>query len=665
MASPRPTAATSQLTQALALHQQGRLAEAAAGYRAVLATQAAQADALHLLGVIELQSGKPGDAIAWISKAIASDGRNPAFHNNLGIALEGVSRFEEAAASYERASALTPAFAEAHYNRGNVLDRLNQSQAALGCLDTAIQCRPAYPEAHFARAAVLRKLGRTEAAVESYGQAIAVKTDYADAYYNRANALRALNRAQEAVEDYRRAIQYKPDFSAAYNNCGNALKSLEQPQAALEAFDQAIRLNPAYADAHNNRGNVLRELKNVPAAIASFRKVIGLNPSHAEAWNNLGNALAAQRQFAEAIESYGKAIALNPDYAEPYSNRGNTLRDLGRLPEAMTSYEQAIALKPDYADAQWNHSLCLLLAGDFAEGWKKYEWRWQNAVLRKARRDFPQPLWLGEQSLAGKTLLLHAEQGLGDTLHFCRYVPMLRDLGARVLLEVQAPLQGLMAALDGVAEVVVKGQPLPAFDVHCPLLSLPLALGTRQDDVPAHVPYLAAPAGKKAQWTNRLGPSTGLRAGLVWSGSASHTNDRNRSIALAELLRHLPVGVDYISLQKDIRPEDSHALDTHPQIRRFDSEIADFTDTAALCELVDVVISVDTSVAHLAGALGRPVWIALPFNPDWRWMLARDDSPWYPSARLYRQSASGDWDGVARRIAADLERLMGSVPSNQ
>ncbi|MDP2816818.1 MAG: tetratricopeptide repeat protein [Polaromonas sp.] len=644
----------SRLAQALGLHQEGKLAEAAAGYSEVLASNPAQADALHLLGVIELQTNKPVQAMDWINRAIASDGRHPVFHNNLGIALESMNRLEDAAASYGQALTLNAAFAEAHYNRGNVLDKLIQPLAALASLDVAIQCRPVYVEAHFARGSVLRKLGQGEAAVESYGRALAIKPDYAEAYFNRAIALRSLNRTQDAVDDYRRAIQFRPDFPTAYNNCGNALKKLAQFPAALEAFDQAIRLDPSFADAYNNRGNVLRALKNIPAAIESFRKVIGLDPAYPEAYNNLGNALMEQRKVQQAIDNYDQAIALKADYAKPYSNRGNALRDIGRLDAAMARYEQALALKPDYADAQWNHSLCLLLAGDFVQGWKKYEWRWQNAVLQRAARGFTQPLWLGEQPLAGKTILLHAEQGLGDTLQFCRYVPLVRDLGARVILEVQAPLQHLLAGLDGAASVVVKGRPLPAFDLHCPLLSLPLAFGTVPDDVPAGMPYLAASPAKKEQWQRRLGSPVGMRVGLVWSGNADHTNDRNRSISLAELVGHVPAGVEYISLQKEVRVEDSATLAANPQIRCFDQEIEDFTDTAALCELVDVVISVDTSVAHLAGALGRPVWIALPFNPDWRWMLERDDSPWYPSARLYRQQTAGDWHGVARRIAADL-----------
>ena len=657
---PQPGAGNrmaARLAQGVALHQQGKLAQAAARYREVLASQPAQVDALHLLGLIELQANRPAQAIDWISRAIAADGRHAAFHNSLGSALEAVNRLDEALASYCRALALHGSYAEAHYNRASALDKLGQPEAGLLSLDAAIQCRPAYAEAHFARGSLLRRLGQAEAAVESYGLAIAARNDYPDAYFNRANALRTLKRTQQAVDDYRRAIELKPDFAAAHNNCGNALKSLGQFQAALEAFDQAISLNPGFADAHNNRGNVLRELKNIPAAIDCFRKVIALNPAHAEAWNNLGNALIAQDSFQEALDSYGKAIAIKADYAEPYSNRGNVLRDLGRLQEAMQSYEQALALKPDYADAHWNHSLCLLLAGAWTQGWKKYEWRWKNAVLKKAKRAFSPPLWRGEQALDGKTLLIHAEQGLGDTLQFCRYAPLLQGRGARVILEVQAPLQRLMAGLGGVAEVFVKGQALPAFDLHCPLLSLPLAVGTTPGDIPASMAYLAAPAASKAHWQQRLGMHAGLRVGLVWSGNPEHTNDCNRSILLAEMVRHLPAGVEYISLQKEIRAQDSGTLADNPQIRRFDSEIVDFTDTAALCELVDVVISVDTSVAHLAGALGRPVWIALPFNPDWRWMLERSDSPWYDSVTLYRQQTAGQWGPVLERMAADLGRL--------
>ena len=314
-------------------------------------------------------------------------------------------------------------------------------------------------------------------------------------------------------------------------------------------------------------------------------------------------------------------------------------------------------MRPGDARPHWNKALALLLAGDYAPGWALYEYRWKNDETKHHRRDFAHPLWLGDTPLAGKTILLHAEQGLGDTIQFCRYAKHVAELGARVILQVQPSLLPLLGSVEGVAQLVGEGKALPEFDLHCPLLSLPHALRASVDCIPSHVSYLTADAVRVGQWQQRLGPRQRPRVGLAWSGAAGHDNDRNRSIALAELLRHLPAGVDYISLQKDLRPADA-AVIAGSALRHFGDDLRDFADTAALCELMDVVISVDTSVAHLAGALGRPTWVLLPHAPDWRWLLGTDRSPWYPTARLYRQGADGAWAGVLDRLAVDVAALV-------
>ncbi|WP_341915705.1 tetratricopeptide repeat protein [Polaromonas sp. YR568] len=578
-------------------------------------------------------------------------------HINCGVALASLRQLTSAMACYDQAIALSPDSAEAHNNRGNALSELNQPDAALKSLHRAIALKPDFSDAHNNLGRALGALQQAQAALESFDQAIALKPDFADAFNNRGLALWGLDRMEAAIESYEQAIVLQPNFSEAYNNRGNALRALGKLEAAINSFDQAIALRPDYFEAYSNRGNALIELGQFRAALESYEKAIEFSADYFEAYSNRGNALTKLGQLRAAVESYDKAIEIKPGYAEAHYNRGIALGELKQALPAIASYEKAIALKDDYVAAHWNQALCLLQAGDLERGWQKYEWRWQVEGMRKAVRSFAEPAWFGKETLQGKTILLHAEQGLGDTLQFCRYAKLVSDSGARVILEVQEPLVKLMSGLDGVAELVAGGKPRSAFDYHCPLLSLPLALGTRLNNIPASQAYLTSPAGKTAQWSIRLGAKTRPRVGLVWSGRATHKNDHNRSFLLSALLPFLPVEFQYISLQKELHDEDRETLRRHPHILHFEEDIDEFTDTAALCALVDVIVTVDTSVAHLAGALGRPVWIALPFNPDWRWLLERDDSPWYPSAKLYRQEVAEVWDPVFKKIGAHLRRF--------
>jgi tetratricopeptide (TPR) repeat protein len=537
-----------------------------------------------------------------------------------GFALHQEEKIAQAQELYQQVLVLQPRNFDAQHLLGVIAHQTGNPSRAAELIGKAIEINPRDAVAHNNHAAALENLKQYEAAVKSYDQAIALKADYAEAYTNRGNALRALKRYELAIESHDSAIRYRPDFAGAYYNRGIVLGDLGRLEAAIESYDKAIALKADYAEAYNNRGTALRNLAQPHAA----------------------------------LDSYDKAIAFRANYAEAYSNRGNALKDLNRHRAALESYEKAIALKPNDAGAHLSHSLCLLLTGDFQSGWRKYEWRWGEKDLKETRRSFAQPLWLGKEPLKGKTILLHSEQGLGDTIQFCRYAKLVNDLGARVVLEVQPPLVSLLTSLEGVAELVARGSALPAFDYHCPLLSLPLAFRTNLDNIPATSSYLDASPTKVTQWTTRLGEKTKPRVGLVWSGSTGHKNDRNRSIPLGELLNHLPNDFQYISIQKELRDADKGTLEKRPDVLHFGEELKDFTDTAALCGLVDVVLSVDTSVAHLAGALGKSVWILLPFNPDWRWLLDRNDSPWYPSVRLFRQSQYDDWGSVISTIGETL-----------
>lgn len=431
-----------------------------------------------------------------------------------------------------------------------------------------------------------------------------------------------------------------------------ALHQRGQLAQAQTLFTNLLKIDPRHADALFLLGVIAGQTKQHGSAADLIGKAIAIRPDNPFFYYNRGVAFKELTRHDAAVECYDKAIALKPDYAQAHSNRGLALKELGQFDAALASYDRAIAIKPDDVEAHWNKALALLLRGDFAQGWNLHEWRWKRGKI--ALRDFQQPLWLGHETIAGKTILLHAEQGLGDAIQFCRYVQLVADLGARVILEVQAPLIGLFEKFPGVSQLVAKGTGLPEFDCHCPLMSLPLAFNTDLNSIPVSPKYLSADANKLSTWSSRLGQQTGPRIGLVWSGSATHTKDHSRSVLLSALLDQLPAGPQYVSLQKEVREVDKAALESNPQILHFGDEISDFTDTAALCELMDVVISVDTSVAHLSGALGQRTWVLLPFIPDWRWLLDRDDSPWYPDVKLYRQTAAGDWDSVFAKVKADL-----------
>jgi hypothetical protein len=407
-----------------------------------------------------------------------------------------------------------------------------------------------------------------------------------------------------------------------------------------------------------NYGNALLELKRPAEALANYDRALRLNPVNVIALYNRGVALADLQRPQEALEAYAHVIAARPDHAHAHYGMGNMLTALHRTSEARAAFDRAIALQPDNADFHLNKAFTCLLAGDFATAWPLYEWRWQTEAVAPLRRALQAPLWRGGHDLRGKHILLHAEQGFGDTLHFCRYAPLVAARGAHAVLEVQPALVSLLRTLPGVETVIGRGDPLPPFDVQCPLLSLPLAFATTLASVPADVPYLRSDPARVAAWRSRLGERTRPRVGVAWSGSGSLEHDQ-RSLPLATLGDALPAGIEYIALQKDMPPEDAEVLAARGDMRNLGVEVADFADTAALIAAVDVVVTVDTAVAHLAGALAQPVWLLLPFDVTWRWLLDRDDSPWYPTARLFRQQAQGEWAVPLAAVRAALAERFG------
>ena len=547
---------------------------------------------------------------------------SPATLVEQGLALHLQGQLTKAQAIYEHVLKIQPDHFDALQLLGTLLLDTKQFAQALDLLTSALQINP----------------------------------NHAASYSNRGNALLGLQRFKEAITSFDGAIHLNPDLAQAYSNRSNALQALQRFNEALVSCDQAIRLKPDYAEAYSNRGNALQALQRVEDAIASFDSAISFKPDYTEAYFNRGNALQALQRFDEVITSFDDAIRLKPDYEQAYSNRGNALQALQRFEEAIASYQHAIAINPDCADAHWNLSLCYLVGGNFKEGWQEYEWRWKSEESSKTAgvRSFSEPLWLGEEVLKEKTILLYAEQGLGDTIQFSRYVPLVAKLGAKVILEVQRPLVNLLKNVEGLSQILAKGDTLPAIDYQCPLLSLPLAFKTELNSIPPPSQKITGDSAKMIKWQMTLGVKTKPRVGLVWSGSVIHKNDHYRSITLSKLLPYLPSHIEYVCLQAELRDVDIELIAQHTEIQYFGDALEDFTDTAALCELMDLVISVDTSVAHLSAALGKKTWVLLPYTPDWRWQLDRGDSPWYPSIELYRQPAIGDWTSVLEKVKLDL-----------
>ena len=574
-----------------------------------------------------------------------------------GIVFHRAGMLENAQDIYEKTLIAQPDHFDAMHLLGLIAYQTANFELAEHLIKGAITLNPKNASYHSNLGNVLKANHKYDDAILSYDQAIQLKPDFTYTYYNRGNALLIQRKLQDAIKSFDQAIAISPEFTEAYNNRGNALKDLKRLEEAIASYDMAIQIKPDYAEAYNNRGNALKDLKRLEESIASYDMAIQIKPDYAEAYNNRGNALKERRKIDAAIRDYSQAIDLKPNCFEAFNNQGNGLKEKKQLSAAIASYNKAIEIKPDFAEAYWNKSLALLLSGDYINGWEFYEWRWQRHEFASLKRDFLQPLWLGTPSLLNKSILLHGEQGFGDTIQFFRYAKLVSDLGAKVILEVQKPLITLLEDLDGIAFATTRGEKLPEFDFHCPLMSLPHALKTTVDTIPTRNPYILSKLAKVAIWETKLGKRIKPRVGVVWSGNRRHKNDHARSISLKQLLLYLPENCQYISLQKGLSLAEGKLLHENPQILNFAHELHDFSDTAALTELLDCIVSVDTSVAHLAAAMGKKTWVLLPNDPDWRWFLDREDSPWYPTIKLYRQPVPGDWFSVFARVREDLLSL--------
>jgi tetratricopeptide (TPR) repeat protein len=635
--------------QAEHTHGNGRFAKAEQFCLRILAIDVRHAQALHLLGIIAYQTGRYEIAVRMIRRAIAVNEVQPFYHSNLGNALQVQGRLDEAVASYERALTINPGYAEAHSNLGIALKAQGKLDEAVTSYERALTINPGYAEAHSNLGNALQVQGKLDEAMACYKRALTINPGYAEAHSNLGNALQVQGKLDEAMACYKRALTINPGYAEAHDNLGNALQAQGKVDEAMACYKRALTINPDYADAHYNLGNALQVQGKAEEAVASYERALTINPGYAEAHSNLGSALQAQGKVDEAMACYKRALTINPGYAEAHSNLGIALKAQGKLDEAVASYERALTINPGYAEARWNLSLTQLLQGDFAVGWRNYESRY---FLKWRPRNFPQPLWHGE-SLNGARILLHAEQGLGDSLQFLRYVPIVQAAGGAVVLDLPEPLFRIAAGMSSDFVLKTSGEPLPPFDWQCPLMSLPLALGTTLETIPATVPYLTVPEEALHSAASRSWPKDGLRVGLVWAGNPTQLNDLNRSVPLSILKPLLDIeGIHFFSLQMgsanvQLAAAQAPIVDLAPAI-------GDFADTAALIAHLDLVIAVDTSVVHLAGALAKPVWVLLSFASDWRWLLDREDSPWYPTARLFRQSRQGDWQSVIKQVRTQL-----------
>ncbi len=661
----QPSNAAMHANQGTALSELRRYAEAVACFDRAVALQPDLAAGYLGRGSALLHLGQLEQALANLGKAVRLAPKMAQAHNALGVALEQANRLAEARHCFEQALAFEPDHAEAHHNLGLVLADLGRPADALACIDRALALRPQHAAAHSNRGSQLLALNRTAEALTSFERALALQPDAAIGHHNRGLALMMLDRRGEALASFDRALAIAPGSVAALLWRAKALNGLGRAAEALTSLDITLKSELLQFETHLQRGVALMKLERYEESAASFGRALALDPNCAEALNNRGAALMRVFRPVEALEDFEKSIVCRPNYVEAHINAGNTLKGLGRYVEALRSIDRALALKPEDPTATWSKAVLKLALGDFREGWRLYEARFRLPHARSARR-FDAPRWSGAEPLAGKTLFVHSEQGLGDTLQFCRYLGLLEEKGAEVVLEVQPQLIKLLRTLDSRAVIISRGDPLPRFDFHTPLLSLPLNLGTDADSIPRSVPYVKVDPSSVRVWQEKLAALPGFRVGLNWHGNPDaekHSALQARSFPLsaASALAELP-GISLVSLQKGAGAEQlaqvafggSVAQLTDPQ-RLGPDEIAD--ETAAIMMGLDLVITADTALAHLAGALGVPVWVVLQSVPDWRWFIEREDSPWYPTMRLFRQRSRGDWREVLGRVARELAAL--------
>lgn len=607
-------------------YQAGQLAQAESLCQKILAADASQVDALNLLGVVMFLTGRKELALHHLQEAARLKPDFADAHNNLANMLRDMGRSAEAIAAYERCLQLAPQHMDALDNLAKALREARQFSRAESVYRRLLKLRPNSEDAHYRLGLTLKDLGEMPAALESFRQALKIRGNHVD----------------------------------ALNHLGITLLNLKRPAEAAEAFQQAIRFKPDHPAAHCNLGNALWELGRLDDALVQCQKAAQIDPQSSQALNNLGGVLIELGRNDEAIEVFQRLMQLEPENSGARGNLAAALMSRGDISAALVELDQILCREPECAEARKNRGIACLSVGDFARGWADYEWRWQTKEFTP--RKFAQPAWRGEE-LAGKTVLVYAEQGFGDSLHFVRYLPLLQARGARVVFECKPAMPQLLKNVSGIDELVAGGQPLPPFDFHAAIMSLPhlLRLPDPSDSPPP--PYVFADEHLIAHWKAELAGISGVKVGINWQGRPTHKRDRFRSVPLAQFLPLAQIpNVRLFSLQKGFGVEQLQSSPAREKIvdlgSRLDESTGAFMDTAAVLHNLDLVITCDTALAHLAGALGRPVWLALSAMPDWRWLLTGETTVWYPTMRIFRQHKLGEWNSVFAQISAALSLLL-------
>ena len=605
-------------------------------------------------------NGKPiraSDTLPTLSSAPDKD--TPAAFFEAGLRLLQAGQFQAAEQCGRQALMLDADHADSLHLMGLLSLLANQHALAVEWFAQAIRQNPDIADYFFNLANALQEQGRIEEAIKSFDRGLMLQPTYAEGWYAMGELLQQQKRFDEAIMSYDLALKHNASYWQAANASGLLYFETMRYGEALACFTRSTEIDPSQAGAFNHVSQCNWALRRYEDALESGFKAIALAPENPELNKNVGLLLQKLDCHEEAIAWLDKALVLRPDFAPALNDRSTSLFALRRIGEAFAAIDRAIAVDPACADYHWNKALLQLLIGDF-KGWRGREWGRRCTLVNFVDRKFAEPQWFGEEPIAGKTILLHGDEGLGDTIQFCRYARLVAARGARVILEVHDALHSLLSGLDGVAACLPKSaDALPDFDLHCPLSALPLAFNTQLEAIPAASSYLPPlPDGRTQEWKARLGAHDKLRVGLVWSGNPGHSNDRSRSMTLRAMSAILDSDARFYSLQKEPRPEDKATLTERSEIVDLTQHLTDFVETAALVSCLDLVVTVDTSVAHLAAALGRPTWILLPFTPDYRWLLGRDDSPWYPTVRLFRQDEAYDYARVLDRVRRELDALI-------
>ncbi len=664
------------------------LDEATAHYKRALDMEPDNARAHINLANALRAGGKLDEAIAHYVKALDIEPNNAGAHINLGNLLRARGRLDEAVAHYRKALEIEPDNAGAHLNLGNVLQARGILDDAAAHYEKALAIKPGHAGVHINLGNILQAQGKLDESMAHYRKALEIEPDHAAAHINLGNLLQARGKFDDAIAHYKKALPTDTGNAALYNNLGGAILGAHGDlNDAAAYFGHALALEPRYAEAYCNLGNVFNAQGRLDDAVICYQRALTLGPDRPDFHNELGNALRDQGKLAPARECCERALALNPDYPEAHYNLGNVFGDQGKLDDALACYERALALKPDYADAHTNLIITLrdqgrigdalacckralafhpdsadthfcdaylrLLTGDFVAGWREYEWRWLTKDVTP--HGLTLPLWDGKD-LRGRTILLHCEQGLGDNIQCVRFGRLVKEKGGTVLLSCPNSLARLFQGVAGIDGIFPDGRHLPGYDVHAPLMSLPGLFQTVLDTIPADVPYLQSDPARVAVWRDRLASYRGFGVGIVWRSGPAHEGYRTRSMTASQFAEFLNIpGLAVVSLQKDATAGEIETL-ANIAGSFFDASplLEDFSDTASAMANLDLVITVDTAACHLAGALAVPVWTLIPFAHDWRWLLQREDSPWYPTMRLFAQPKIGDWQSVLERVRDEL-----------